>query len=280
MGPCSGSKSSVIRVPRWWRVLSAAGMIFGFFFGGPIAALVAIPYVWFGGPAKERHLRARSAIAKGYRGYLQLIEFLGLGRFHVTRRSPPHVGAAVYVANHPCLLDTVTMCAEFGPVCLVVKHTRTRSFFFTIVYRMCQYLVVREGSFEEADALLEEAVRKLRAGESMMIFPEGSRSPLGGLHTFSRTAFEIAGRAGVPVIPVALTESAPVLAKGSSVLSWPDEVVEFGFRELAPVFVGEGRAAARAARDQVQTALAEAVKLRQSPPPEGTDGPVGALHGA
>lgn len=260
-------------------MLSAAGMLAGFFVGGPIAALMALPYVWFGGPASTRHLRARLAIAKGYRGYLHFIEVLGLGRFHFLRGPQSHVGPAVYVANHPCLLDTVTMCAEFGAVCLIVKHTRTRSFFFTVVYRMCRYLIVNSGSFEEAEALLEEAVQKLRDGESIVFFPEGSRSPERGFHPFSRMAFDVAGRAGVPVVPVALSESAPVLAKGRSILEWPNTVVDFTVRVLDPVSVGDGRTAAREARDRVRTLLAEAVELRHAPAPE-TAGTVGAVHGA
>jgi 1-acyl-sn-glycerol-3-phosphate acyltransferase len=50
-----------------------------------------------------------------------------------------------------------------------------------------------------------EAVRLLRAGEALMIFPEGARSPDGGVGRFKPGAFRLAASLGAAVLPVTIT---------------------------------------------------------------------------
>ncbi len=50
-----------------------------------------------------------------------------------------------------------------------------------------------------------EAVRLLRAGEALMIFPEGGRSPDGGVGRFKPGAFRLAASLGAAVLPVTIT---------------------------------------------------------------------------
>jgi len=50
-----------------------------------------------------------------------------------------------------------------------------------------------------------EAVRLLRAGEAVMIFPEGGRSHDGRIQRFKLGAFRLAVSLGVPVLPVTIT---------------------------------------------------------------------------
>jgi 1-acyl-sn-glycerol-3-phosphate acyltransferase len=52
---------------------------------------------------------------------------------------------------------------------------------------------------------LKRAVETLKAGHSVLIFPEGGRSRTGALTRAKKGASLIARRAGVPVVPVALT---------------------------------------------------------------------------
>jgi 1-acyl-sn-glycerol-3-phosphate acyltransferase len=50
-----------------------------------------------------------------------------------------------------------------------------------------------------------EAVRLLRAGEALMIFPEAERSPDGTVRRFKPGAFRLAVSLGIPVLPVTIT---------------------------------------------------------------------------
>jgi 1-acyl-sn-glycerol-3-phosphate acyltransferase len=62
--------------------------------------------------------------------------------------------------------------------------------------------------------MLETCQQRLRSGYDLLIFPEGTRSPFGGgLQKFHRGAFEIAARAGVPIVLLKLTCVPPALGK-------------------------------------------------------------------
>jgi 1-acyl-sn-glycerol-3-phosphate acyltransferase len=68
--------------------------------------------------------------------------------------------------------------------------------------RWCRAFPVREA---EADRqAVRTAIRLLRAGEPLVIFPEGGRTPDGRLQPFRPGAFRIALQADAPVVPVTI----------------------------------------------------------------------------
>ena len=64
-------------------------------------------------------------------------------------------------------------------------------------------------------ASLREAQRKLPPGVSIMIFPEGKRSPDGQLQPFKRGGFVMAEELGLPILPVTIRGTGRVLPKNS-----------------------------------------------------------------
>jgi 1-acyl-sn-glycerol-3-phosphate acyltransferase len=61
----------------------------------------------------------------------------------------------------------------------------------------------------------EEAATRVRAGRSVVFFPEGTRSKNGRLAPFKKGGFHLAREAGVPVVPVAISGSHRILPSGS-----------------------------------------------------------------
>ena len=57
------------------------------------------------------------------------------------------------------------------------------------------------------------AVERIRSGQKFLLFPEGTRSPKGGLLPFKPGAFRIAGMARVPIQPVLIRNMPPFLPK-------------------------------------------------------------------
>jgi len=55
----------------------------------------------------------------------------------------------------------------------------------------------------------------VRDGKSLMVFPEGTRTPDGRLQAFKHGAFKIAVRARVPIVPVAIRGTFELLPKSS-----------------------------------------------------------------
>ena len=72
-------------------------------------------------------------------------------------------------------------------------------------FRCCGAVCVR-GTKDEM-AAIEQTVEKCRNGETLLIFPEGTRykGEEGGVGEFKNGAFRIAVKTGVPVVPVAVT---------------------------------------------------------------------------
>jgi 1-acyl-sn-glycerol-3-phosphate acyltransferase len=71
----------------------------------------------------------------------------------------------------------------------------------------------REGTRETVDAM-NEAAQKIHDGMSVVIFPEGTRSPDGSIQPFKKGGFTLALKAKVPIVPVAISGSRDVMPKG------------------------------------------------------------------
>ena len=69
----------------------------------------------------------------------------------------------------------------------------------------------RESAFES----IRQAARRMKDGVSVMIFPEGTRSRDGSIQQFKKGGFVMAIQSGVPIIPVVLKGTWPIMAKSS-----------------------------------------------------------------
>ena len=57
---------------------------------------------------------------------------------------------------------------------------------------------------------MDEAATTIRQGKSVVLFPEGTRTPDGNLLPFKRGGFILARKADVPVIPVTINGSGKI----------------------------------------------------------------------
>jgi len=85
---------------------------------------------------------------------------------------------------------------------------------FGAAMRMAGYIPVDRSRGRQALESINEAAERIAAGTSVIIFPEGTRSKDGKLHTFKGGAMVLAIKAGVPIVPVAINGSYHVLPKG------------------------------------------------------------------
>jgi 1-acyl-sn-glycerol-3-phosphate acyltransferase len=114
-------------------------------------------------------------------------------------------GAAVYAANHTSALD-IPILFGYLPVDFRIIHKRS----LYLVPVLGQYLYVsghigiHRGSAFRARKGLELAAARVRAGTSIVVFPEGTRSREGAVGDFKRSSFLPALEAGAPVVPLSL----------------------------------------------------------------------------
>lgn len=112
-------------------------------------------------------------------------------------------GGMLFVANHQSFLDPM-LVGQAVPrsMSYLARSTLFEVPVFGSIIRGVHAHPVKRGA---ADAqALKTVIRLLRGGESVLMFPEGTRTHDGSLGAFKSGAAAIAIRCGVPVLPVAI----------------------------------------------------------------------------
>ncbi|HYG57535.1 MAG TPA: lysophospholipid acyltransferase family protein [Symbiobacteriaceae bacterium] len=114
-------------------------------------------------------------------------------------------GPCLFICNHLSNADGVTLYRALRPkVVFFLAGVKLQDTVMTrVVANAMDTIPIRPGS-PDVEAL-KRAVETLRHGQSVLIFPEGTRSRTGALLRAKKGAALIARRAGVPIVPVALT---------------------------------------------------------------------------
>jgi 1-acyl-sn-glycerol-3-phosphate acyltransferase len=127
----------------------------------------------------------------------------------VSVRGLEHLRAArrpcVVVANHTSELDVFAIAAALPfPLAPVAKRELGRNPLLRWPLARLGILFVRRGAAPGAASQIGLVAERLRAGQDVLIFPEGTFRRTPGLLPFRRGAFLAAALAGAPVVPVAV----------------------------------------------------------------------------
>jgi 1-acyl-sn-glycerol-3-phosphate acyltransferase len=184
-------------------------LLFAIFGVGALVLAGVLPVLARTGRRGERFLLAQRLIQRSFRVFLRLGTALRL--FEVTESGTQglRAGGLLVAANHPTLLDVVILISRMPQADCVVKREAWRNPFLRGIVAAADYIPNGHGG-----AVVEACAKRLRAGRSVLLFPEGSRSPRGGLGRFQRGAARIALRSGRPITPVVVRCDPPALAKG------------------------------------------------------------------
>ncbi|MBW2672702.1 MAG: 1-acyl-sn-glycerol-3-phosphate acyltransferase, partial [Deltaproteobacteria bacterium] len=122
----------------------------------------------------------------------------------------------IVMANHQSHYDVFALMGLL-PLQLrwVIKMELRKIPIFGIACEKVGYIFIDRGNHEKAQKSLEAAGEKIRAGSSVIFFPEGTRSANGKLQAFKKGGFVIALEAKVPILPVTVVGGKEILPKGS-----------------------------------------------------------------
>ncbi len=75
------------------------------------------------------------------------------------------------------------------------------------------YIRIDRGGTRDTVRAMDEAAQKIQEGMSVVIFPEGSRSPDGSIQPFKKGGFTLAIKSKVPIVPIAISGSRDIMPK-------------------------------------------------------------------
>ncbi len=118
---------------------------------------------------------------------------------------PTDAGPVVYVANHQSYIDIPVLLAELDkPHALLAKEELSHIPFLSMWMRALGCVFVPRDDIRGSAAALQDAVDIVKRGESIIVFPEGTRSKDGDVHDFKGGAMRAAVKNKAPIVPVAI----------------------------------------------------------------------------
>ncbi len=197
------------KLNKLWRIF-ATGLSFSIFgLGGVILPIIAIPalYVW---PAnrRQRERRAKLMIHYAFRTFLETMRCLGIMTYHVEDLEKLNRPGQLILANHPTLIDIVFLIGFIRQADCVVKSSLIKNPFTRGPINVANYI-----ANDNSEKVMELAAQSLQRGNSLIIFPEGTRTTQGKPINMQRGAANIALRCQHPIVPVILNCTPSTLTK-------------------------------------------------------------------
>ena len=178
-------------------------------------------------PARLTRRLALASLGRGIISYYANPTIEGTDRLHDLE------GPAIFAANHQSHADTLVMITSVPEpwrhklfVGAAADYFFGSRFAATLSSLFIGAIPIERTSVNRNT--IEKAVGLLKGGWSMVIYPEGGRSPDGWGQEFRPGAAFLAKQAGVPVVPVHIRGTYDILRKGRN---WPKRsksIINFG----------------------------------------------------
>lgn len=138
----------------------------------------------------------------------------------------PHV----IVSNHQSWYDVFALAAVIpGRYRFIAKKELARIPLFGLAWQAAGHVSIDRSNRQSAIRSIDQAGETVhRDHSSIVVFPEGTRSPTGDLLPFKKGAFMIALQTGIELIPVGVSGGRQVLRKGDWRVHKGEVIVRFG----------------------------------------------------
>jgi 1-acyl-sn-glycerol-3-phosphate acyltransferase len=175
-----------------------------FFVGAAVIWLLTVPF--------DRRLRALHLYSCAWAAlYTYIFPY-----WSVRLRGCEHIEPGktyVLASNHQSLLDILVLFRLYRHYKWVSKVEIFRVPFVGWNMTLNRYIAIRRGDRSDAQRMMADCGAALDGGNSIMIFPEGTRSRDGTLGEFRHGAFTLALQHGVPVVPIVIDGTLDALPK-------------------------------------------------------------------
>lgn len=204
-----GIWSGIVRSLNYvWRLFGTAVGFFFFGLGGLLLRLVVFPILKLLSPVNLLHQRSRLLLHYSLNVFLWLLRSLGALELKIYGAEKLNRPGQLVLANHPSLLDVVFLISQIRNCNCIGKRGLWRNPF-------TRGPVLNAGFVNNDDpaTMIERCGESLQMGDSLLIFPESTRTTPGQVLRFQRGATQVALRSKAIVTPVVIHGELPALTK-------------------------------------------------------------------
>jgi 1-acyl-sn-glycerol-3-phosphate acyltransferase len=135
----------------------------------------------------------------------------------------------VFVSNHQSYFDVLCLIGHTVPsMRFMAKKELVYVPIFGQLMWAAGHIVIDRKRHDKSRFGVQKAGEKIREGTSVLVFAEGTRSPDHVLGPFKKGGFILALEAGVPVVPVSIAGTRPMMAKGKFTFTKSDIMLVVG----------------------------------------------------
>ena len=215
----------------YWRLIATAASFTLFGLGGLSLRLVVFPLLsCLPGDAVRHRQRARYTVSRLFWLFIRFMTRTGVLSYEVHGAERLGRPGQMIIANHPSLIDVVFLIGLMRDTNCVVKQSLWQNPFTRSPVRATQY-ISNDGSVD----MLDNAAGALKEGQTLIIFPEGTRTRPGHAPAFHRGAAAIALRGAKILTPVVITVNPTSLTKAEPWYRIPNRRMHFSFRVGADI---------------------------------------------
>jgi 1-acyl-sn-glycerol-3-phosphate acyltransferase len=169
----------------------------------------------------------------------------------------------VVMSNHLSYVDIVALFLALPTIPgFLAKRELMRVPFLSQALRSGGHVLIDRGMRVNAAQALSQAAAQVKAGKTVLIFPEGTRGESDTIGAFKKGGFYLAKEAGVPILPVGLRGCRDVFPKGSLLVRPGKVQVHIGVA-IPPDEVGR-----RVANEMIPLVRSKIMELSAMPPRE------------